>query len=378
MRRTSPRPTSDAGCRPSGEPPARTAPQSRASSVAACSNARIARVARNAARSAVIAGLALGLTTCARRKPLPYAGFVDAPVAAVAAQVPGAVVSVPVREGARVARGAVLARLDSREREAQVAQMQANLDRAKRGLEQAEANLRATTPTVRGATADIARAQATADEARIEYERTERLFGEGAVTRAERDAARARMQEAEASVSAMVASKAATRGKVGAAAAAVADAEAAVESARAALDLAQIELEKTTIVSPFDGIVVDTTLREGEWAVAGTPVATVEDLGETWVRLDVPETDFGRLRIGQPATIHVFAFPKVALRGHVIEIGAEGDFALNRDVKRGHPDIRTFRVRVAFDAPSGDLRPGMTAEVELLDGSPPAAPGGPK
>ena len=48
---------------------------------------------------------------------------------------------------------------------------------------------------------------------------------------------------------------------------------------------------------------------------------------------------------------------------HVIEIGAEGEFALNRDVKRGRPDVRTFRVRVGLDRVAPELRPGMTAEV---------------
>ena len=48
-------------------------------------------------------------------------------------------------------------------------------------------------------------------------------------------------------------------------------------------------------------------------------------------------------------TVRIIALPGQVLSGHIIEIGAEGEFALNRDVKRGRPDVRTFRVRVAFD-----------------------------
>jgi multidrug resistance efflux pump len=71
------------------------------------------------------------------------------------------------------------------------------------------------------------------------------------------------------------------------------------------------------------------------------------------------------VRIGQQARVAVVALPGRAFRGHVLEVGAEGDFALNRDVKRGRPDVRTFRVRVAFDELAEELRPGMTAEVSL-------------
>jgi hypothetical protein len=67
------------------------------------------------------------------------------------------------------------------------------------------------------------------------------------------------------------------------------------------------------------------------------------------------------------------ALPGASYAGHVAEIGAEGDFALDRDVKRGRPAVRTFLVRVAFDQALEQLRPGMTAEVRLLGTPPPQA-----
>jgi HlyD family secretion protein len=110
---------------------------------------------------------------------------------------------------------------------------------------------------------------------------------------------------------------------------------------------------------------VQRNVQPGEWAAPGTPVVTIEDLSRLWVRLDIDETKLQGLHIGQPADVRVVAEPGKVYAGHVIQIGAEGDFAVNRDVKRGRPDIRTFLVRVAVDERAPSLRPGMTAEVTI-------------
>lgn len=113
---------------------------------------------------------------------------------------------------------------------------------------------------------------------------------------------------------------------------------------------------------------VEQNLQAGEWAAPGTPVVTVEDLSRQWARIGVEETQLGALRLGQPARVRVLALPGRSYDGRVAEIGAEGEFALNRDVRRGRPDLRTFRVHVGLDRLAEELRPGMTAEVDLLPG----------
>jgi multidrug resistance efflux pump len=321
-------------------------------------------------------GAWLALAACASREPPQFAGFLDAPIADVAAQVAGRVESIPVREGDRVAKGQVLAQLDAREREAQAAQARANLEQAREALKEAEANLGAVLPTVGGAGADIARAQATLDEAELNFTRTEQLVKGSAAPAQQLDAARARLLEARAALQSLTAGKAAVRGKVGAAVAAVSNARAAVGVSQAAVQVAEVQLAQARVLCPFDGVVVERDLEEGEWAAPGTPVVTVEDHERLWVRLDVEETRLGGLHLGQEVRVKVMAFPARAYRGRVAEIGAQGDFAVNRDVKRGRPDIRTFRVRVTLDERSDELRPGMTAEVSLALAAParPSAP----
>lgn len=302
---------------------------------------------------------------CAGKQEAPYTGFVDAPVSAVASQVAGKVASIPVREGDHVRKGDLLAALDALDREAAIAVAEANVNRGQRELEQVQANLRTAFPAVKGAVAQIDRAQATLDEAQQTFDRVQYLVKRNSAPIAELDAARARLFEARASVEALTASKTETQGRLSAALAAVSTARAAVRSAQATLEVARVELAETRVRSPFDGVVVARNLEEGEWAAPGSPVVTVEESGRPWVRLDVEETEFGRLSLGEAAELHVFALPGRTFEGRVSQIGAEGDFAINRDVKRGRPDVRTFLVRVSFDAPPDELRPGMTAEVRL-------------
>ncbi len=310
------------------------------------------------AAAALIAG-------CGGRKPVGFAGFVDVPVAALAAQASGRLDQLLVREGERVRAGQLLARLDARDRAASVEVARANVDRAEQALAEAEQNARATVPTERGAAAEIARAEAELFDARRNYERTRELLAGGAATAAQRDSAWARVEAARAAVAAQRASRSSTRGRVGASFAAVENARAALASSRASLALAEAQLAQTEVIAPFDGLLVDENLRAGEWAAPGTPVLTVEDWSRQWVRIDLPETALGGLRVGRAAEVRVASQPKRTFRGSVIEIGAEGEFALNRDVKRGRPDVRTFRVRVGIEPPAPELRPGMTADVSF-------------
>lgn len=319
------------------------------------------------------------LAGCVAKEPPQFAGFLDAPVAAVAAQVAGRVEAIPVREGDTVKKGQLLAQLDARDRVAQLAQARASLELTRQSLKEAEANLRAALPTIGGAGADIARAQATLDEAEQNFARTQELARGGAATAQQLDSARARLLEGRAALQSLTASKASVRGKVAAAMAAVSNARAAVGVSEASVEVSEVQLAQARVLCPFDGLVVNRDLEEGEWAAPGTPVVTVENHERLWVRLDVEETRLGGLQLGQEVQVRVVAVPGRTFRGHVVEFGAEADFAVNRDVKRGRPDIRTFRVRVAMDERSSELRPGMTAEVSLgapAPKPPPVAEGG--
>ena len=117
------------------------------------------------------------------------------------------------------------------------------------------------------------------------------------------------MLEARAHLESLTATRAATQGKVGASIAAVSSAHAAVGTAEAALNVAEVQLAEAQVLAPFDGLVVQRNLQPGEWAAPGTPVVTMEDLSQLWVRLDIEETRLEGLHLGQQAEVHVIGVP---------------------------------------------------------------------
>lgn len=125
------------------------------------------------------------------------------------------------------------------------------------------------------------------------------------------------------------------------------------------------QLADTEIKSPVDGVIVSKALEVGEWVTPGVPILTVDDLSTIWARVDVEETDLGSLYIGKSAQVELPTNPPQIFTGRVMAIGQEGQFATERDVRRGRQDIRTFYVKVQVLQAEGELKPGMTAEVSF-------------
>jgi multidrug resistance efflux pump len=112
--------------------------------------------------------------------------------------------------------------------------------------------------------------------------------------------------------------------------------------------------------------------REGEVLNAGQPIVTIVDLGDTWVRAAIPETESDHIGLGD--TLRVRLPGGTVTSGKVFFKSAEADFATQRDVSRSKRDIRTIVLKVRLDNPKGAYVPGMTAEVlvspEQLKGAP--------
>ena len=139
--------------------------------------------------------------------------------------------------------------------------------------------------------------------------------------------------------------------------------EADVLSAQANAKYYADQIVDTEIKSPVDGVIVSKALEVGEWVTPGVPILTVDDLSTIWARVDVEETDLGSLYIGKSAQVELPTIPPQIFTGRVMAIGQEGEFATERDVRRGRQDIRTFYVKVQVLQAEGELKPGMTAEV---------------
>lgn len=141
-----------------------------------------------------------------------------------------------------------------------------------------------------------------------------------------------------------------------------------VEQSRAQLEAAQDDLNKTVVTAPMSGTIVQLAVEEGEVAVIGTMnnpgtvLLTIADLSVMEAELEVDETDIGTLEIGQEGTVTVDAFPAKKFKGVVTEIG-------NSPIQKGtgtNQDATDFKVTLTLDQPDVYLRPGLTADGEIV------------
>jgi len=218
-------------------------------------------------------------------------------------------------------------------------------------------------------------AQAKADLARIESdsERTMKLADQGVASDQDRvraaeqlKAQQAAVNSAQKNVDAAQASlnmaKARTH-QQGAAASNVAANQAQVANARAQLVQAETRLGYTKIYAPVSGTVSVRAARQGEVVNPGTPIVTIVDFGDTWVRAAAPETEGRFIAVGDKFPVRL---PQgKPIDGTVIFKAVEGDYATQRDVSRRKRDIKTIGLKLKVDNPKGELVPGMTAEVLL-------------
>ena len=245
----------------------------------------------------------------------------------VGSSVMGKLVSLPVREGDRVRKGQVVARIDS---------VPASSDRD------------AATALVRAAEADQAAARARAEDAARAHARGRELRGQGLLPQADFDGLQAAADAASAQADA-----AARRA-----------AQARAQLARAA-DL----LGKTEIVSPLDGTVTRLPVREGEMVVIGiqnmpgTTIMTISDLAAINAEVKVAEAEILNVKVGQPATVTLEALPGRAFAGEVVEVGASALPLVGAGAA-----AREFKVKVRLKDPQEGLRPGLTGDAEILVG----------
>lgn len=254
-------------------------------------------------------------------------GTVEARVASrIGFKVSGVLNELRADHGDRMAKGAVLARLDTREQVARIG-------RATAGSDQAEASLKR-------ATAGVERAEANYANARSISERRQALARRENVSAEAAEAARAAMDIAHAEVSL-------ARSDVDVA-------RAAGRDARAQLDLDRVTLDLHTLAVPYDALVIARLKELGSVVGPGEPVFALIDPGTVWVLAYVDESRAGAIKVGQPAEIVLRSHPGERVGGRVARVQIESD-RVNEE----------RRIEVAFDRIPEDFHLGEQAEAYI-------------
>ena len=276
-------------------------------------------------------------------------------------KITGRIVERLVKEGDRVTRGQVLVRLDDSELAADVKRLEAALRAAQATLRDLEKGARPQ--EIEDARAAVSSAEATRTMTEREHQRTEQLFKQNLIAAQDVDRARqayevAKAQERSARERLALVLEGPRPDQIDAARWQVTQAEAALAQARS-------RLREAIVVSPIDGVVLRKNLEVGETANPGVPILTLVDPKDVWLRAYVPETEVGRLKVGDPARVRVDAFPDRVFTGRLIEIGSEAEFTpRNVQTKKERVNL-VFRIKIQIDNPDGLLKPGLPADADV-------------
>jgi HlyD family secretion protein len=353
-------------------------------------------------------------------RPAPAIGILEAngrtegTEVTLSAKVGGRALDVAVREGQQVEAGALIAKIDARELEAQLAQAQAAAAAAKAQIDAMDAQARAAgrsveqarigegvvqattaheshraTESVARAAAEVQVAEARWREQRDSYERYQKLGKDGFVSASFLDQARSRLEAAEAGLRA--AKQAQEEAAAGLQKAQAAGGEVALrrmeverlaaeeERARAGRAVAEEQakaaaarvtelqalLTDTEIRAPTRGTVINRLVEPGELVAAGRPIITLIDLASLYVRVYIPEREIGKIKIGDLARLTADAFPGRAFSGKVVEISQSAEFTPKDVHTKDEREKLMFGVKVAIDSPGGEIKPGMPLDARI-------------
>jgi len=293
----------------------------------------------------------------------------------IGANAMGRITEILVKEGDRVRKGQLLAKLESVQPQAEVTAQQASVGSAQAESAAAEAGLKAADDNMLTLQASIDRTRAELERAEVDFQRAKELFEAKLIARQEYDqkksgldAQRAAVREAETRLVGARASRAETAARLSAV-------QKRVAQNQAMLTRVNDVLERHYSFAPLDGMVTNLPVRVGETAVMGiqnTPgslLMTIADMSLITAEVKVDETDIVNVKLDQKADITIDAIPGRVFHGHVIEIGNTAilrstGLAASQSMISSQ-EAKDFKVIVALDNPPDEIRPGLSCTAKV-------------
>jgi membrane fusion protein, multidrug efflux system len=272
----------------------------------------------------------------------------------------------------QVKKGDLLIELDPRDFEVSLASAVANLASAQSKLMEAEEQHNVAQASLGQAKADLVSAQATADNAKSDLERNERLFQTHVIDRREYDASVAQAKSTVANVESAAKKVASQEAQVRLTSAQYVTASAAEKQSQAQLHQAQLQLSYTKVFAPFDGRVTKKSVEPGNYVQPGQTLFSLVP-PDVWVVANFKETQLKQMRVGQPVSVRVDAVPGHNFNAHVesFQVGTGGRFTLLPPENATGNFVKVVQrvpVKIVFDEPTDDLErlwPGESVEPKV-------------
>jgi len=273
----------------------------------------------------------------------------------------GKITHLYVKEGDRVKKGQLLAQIENVQPEADVNANRASLEAAQTDALAADAGLKTSQ-------ADMLRAQADYDRNKLDWERAQSLYKDGLISKSDFDSRKNAWATADAGLTQAQARVAQGKAQKD-------SAERHISQAKATLVHYSDLLQKTTYPAPFNGVVTNLPVREGETVVIGiqnaqgSTLMTIADMSVITAEVKVDETDIVNVKLGQTADITIDAIPKKIFHGTVSEIGnnaiVRSSGVSTSQQTTASEEAKDFKVVVTLTDPPEDLRPGLSTTAKI-------------
>ncbi|MFY9845375.1 MAG: efflux RND transporter periplasmic adaptor subunit [Terriglobales bacterium] len=286
-------------------------------------------------------------------KPKTYAN--------IGANAMGRIIKLHVKEGDRVQRGQLLAQLEN-------VQSLADVNATRASVQAAQTDAIAADAALNTSLADLNRAKSDAEHSKLDWERAQGLYHAALIAKQDYDVKKAAWESADAGL-------AQAQAKVAQARAQKDSADKHITQNQANLTRFTDVLQKTTYEAPFDGVITNLPVREGETVVIGiqnspgSTLMTIADMSVITAEVKVDETDIVNVHLGQSADVTIDAIPHKVFHGIVSEIG---DNAIVRSTgvatsqaASTSEEAKDFKVVVTLTDPPPDLRPGLSSTAKI-------------
>ena len=300
------------------------------------------------------------LTACGgdRQGTLKVSGNIEVTQVEASFKVAGRVAERAVDEGQTVKPGQLMARLEDADFTQQVALRQADADAARANLDKLLAGSRKE--EIGSAKAQVDQTKADLTRSQADDARNSDLLQKEVISPREYDASHSAFLASQARVN--QAQEQYDLVKNGPRREDIDQARARLESAEQSLSLARTQLGYATLTAPQPGVVLSKNVEPGEFVAPGTPVVTLGDLHEVYLRAYVDESDLGRVKLGQGVSITTDTFPGRRYEGHITFISREAEFT-PKSVQTEKERVKlVYRIKITVPNPNMDLKPGMPAD----------------
>lgn len=293
----------------------------------------------------------------------------------IGANAMGIITDLLVKEGQRVQKGQLLAKIEDVQSRAEVEAQKANINVADADSAAAEAGLKAADENLRTLQAVIDKDRADLERIKAEFDRAESLFKEQLMAKQEYDLKRFTYQSAQAGIREAEMRLTQARAQREQTAAQLSSTQRRAAVSRAGMTRVNDILNKHNSYAPLDGVVTNLPVRVGETVVVGlqnqtgSNIMTIADMSLITAEVKVDETDIVNVRLNQPVEVTIDAINGRTFKGRVSEIGntailrSSGMAASQSAISS--QEAKDFKVVIALDNPPDEIRPGLSCTAKI-------------